>query len=101
MQRACVGGGELGTGEVQLAFTACLGQSAASTFSPEWCSRVGAPDAPRKVALHPGPARRPEFQELAKAIAMQIAASPGVEYVTEADVPRGGARGSSSRVAPR
>jgi len=33
-------------------------------------------------------AKRPEFQELAKAIAMQVAASPDVEYVTEADVPK-------------
>ena len=31
-------------------------------------------------------AKRPEFQELAKAIAMQIAASPTVEVVSEADI---------------
>ena len=32
-------------------------------------------------------ARRPEFQELAKNIAMQIAASPSVEYITLQSVP--------------
>ena len=32
-------------------------------------------------------AKRPEFQELAKAVAMQIAASPTVEVVSEADIP--------------
>ena len=31
-------------------------------------------------------AKRPEFQELSKAIAMQIAASPTVEVVSEADI---------------
>jgi elongation factor Ts len=31
-------------------------------------------------------AKRPEFQELAKAVAMQIAASPTVEVVSEADI---------------
>jgi len=31
-------------------------------------------------------AKRPEFQELAKAIAMQVAASPTVEAVSEADI---------------
>merc|ERR1711918_20482 len=31
-------------------------------------------------------AKRPEFQELAKAIAMQIAACPTVEVVSEADI---------------
>merc|ERR1719183_2770905 len=31
-------------------------------------------------------AKRPEFQELAKAVAMQIAASPTVEYIAESDV---------------
>lgn len=31
-------------------------------------------------------AKRPEFQELAKALAMQLAACPTVEYVSEADV---------------
>ena len=33
-------------------------------------------------------AKRPEFQELAKAIAMQIAANPDVEFVSELDVPQ-------------
>lgn len=32
-------------------------------------------------------ARRPEFQELAKNIAMQIAASPSVEYISVANIP--------------
>ena len=32
-------------------------------------------------------ARRPEFQELAKNIAMQVAASPSVEYVSLASIP--------------
>lgn len=32
-------------------------------------------------------ARRPEFQKLAKDIAMQIAASPNVEYVSTEDIP--------------
>lgn len=32
-------------------------------------------------------ARRPEFQKLAKDIAMQIAASPNVEYVSTQDIP--------------
>merc|ERR1719230_268596 len=32
-------------------------------------------------------AKRPEFQELAKAVAMQVAASPTVEVVSEADIP--------------
>jgi elongation factor Ts len=32
-------------------------------------------------------ARRPEFQELAKNIAMQVAASPSVEYVSLANIP--------------
>merc|ERR1712147_381064 len=31
-------------------------------------------------------AKRPEFQELAKAVAMQIAASPTVEVVSESDI---------------
>merc|ERR1712078_754105 len=31
-------------------------------------------------------AKRPEFQELSKAVAMQIAASPTVEVVSEADI---------------
>ena len=52
LQRACVGGGELGTGEVQLAFTACLGQSAASTFSPEWCNRVGGGPHHHRAVAH-------------------------------------------------
>jgi len=33
-------------------------------------------------------ARRPEFQELAKNIAMQIAACPSVEYITTASIPQ-------------
>ena len=33
-------------------------------------------------------AKRPEFAELAKAIAMQIAANPDVEFVSELDVPQ-------------
>merc|ERR1712113_425280 len=32
-------------------------------------------------------AKRPEFQELAKSVAMQIAACPTVEAVTEEDIP--------------
>ena len=32
-------------------------------------------------------AKRPEFQELAKAIAMQVAACPTVEHVSDNDVP--------------
>ena len=32
-------------------------------------------------------ARRPEFQELAKSIAMQIAACPSVEYITTSSIP--------------
>jgi elongation factor Ts len=32
-------------------------------------------------------ARRPEFQELARNIAMQVAASPSVEYITVNDIP--------------
>lgn len=34
-------------------------------------------------------ARRPEFQELAKNIAMQIAACPSVEYITTSSIPEG------------
>ena len=33
-------------------------------------------------------ARRPEFQELAKNIAMQIAACPSVEYITTSSIPQ-------------
>lgn len=60
------------------------------------------PRAARRRALTPAPARRapqincetdfvakrPEFAELAKSVAMQIAASPTVEFVSVEDIPK-------------